>query len=125
MMRLILLLSICAVAACDAPPEPQPMNVGPLPRKICNEVSEGLSQLSKTSIFEYDAAGEATMPQEGWIPLPPDQKDQIAQLLAFHAACQAKNAPAEQKVVIKSETGHVLLDRIVETRPDLGSLVQD
>lgn len=124
-MRTMLIGLILLLAACDAPAPPTAMAAGPLPKQVCKKVSDGLTQMSATAMFEYNSAGEATMAEEVWLPMSPPQRDQLAQLLAFHAACQQENAPAEQKVVIRSETGRPLLDRVVETQADISSLIAE
>ena len=125
MIRPIALAFILFLAACDAGDLPEASHGGPLPKKICNEVNAGLAKLQSGAPFEYDAKGEATVEEQIWIPMPTAQRDQIAQMLAFHVACQSQNPAAEQKVTIRAETGRVLLDRIVETRPDIGALIEE
>jgi hypothetical protein len=58
------------------------------------------------------------MNEAAWLAASPTDRDQIGQLLAFHAACQVKAPPREQSVTIRSEFGRILTQRLVETNVD-------
>jgi hypothetical protein len=118
------ILSAAFLSACEPPPQPEAV-AGPLPKQICSKVAEGIKKLAETPMFEHNGPAQATLAEEIWLPMEAPQRDQIVQLLAFDAACKSASPPAEQQVTIRSETGRLLVERIVETRPDLGTLLQD
>jgi hypothetical protein len=109
--------------ACNPAPNPIPEQpAGPMPAKVCEEARQGLEALTGSGMFTYTAAGEATLDRETWLTMDQGQRDGLGQALAFHAACQAKEAPREQQYVIRDETGTSLAQQVVETTPDFGSL---
>ena len=112
------------LGACQPEPEAPPP-APPLPAAVCDKAREGLERLSKTGGFEYDENGEATIDQASWLALSHYDRDQLGQVLAFHAACGAKEPPREQTVTIRSEYGTVLTRRIVETSVDFSRFLKD
>jgi hypothetical protein len=117
-------LSALALPACEAE-QPAPPAPPPLPAKLCSQVREALDKLSGSGSFEYSADGQATIEEAVWLPMGGQQRDSVAQALAFHAACSAKEPPREQSITIKNEGGRVLTQRVVETSVDLGRVLQD
>ena len=112
------------LAGCQQQPEAPPP-AARLPAKVCDNARQGLERLSGTGTFEYKANGEATIDQATWLSLSPHDRDQLGQVLAFHAACGADEPPREQIVTIRSEYGMVLTRRVVETSADLSRILQD
>lgn len=109
--------------ACEPAPNPiaeQP--AGPLPAKMCEEARQGLEALTGSGMFTYTNSGEATLDRETWLKMDQGQRDGLGRGLAFHAACQAKEAPREQQYVIRDETGTPLAQQVVETTPDFRNL---
>ena len=97
----------------------------PLPEKVCNDARDGLEKIAGSGGLEYSDKGEATIGEDSWLRLPENAREQIAQLLAFHAACAAEQPPREQTIVIRSEFGRVLTQRVVETGADLSRLLEE
>ena len=122
LVALLLLLSACEVAGPPAEQRPQGVK---LPESVCKKFREGLETLKKQAGIDVDEKGEATVTELGWFGMNPAQRDQFAQLLAFNAACRSGQPSAEQRVLVRSETGVVLMDRIVETKVDMSELLGD
>jgi hypothetical protein len=121
--NLIAAAMLLPLAACEPAPNPiaeQP--AGPLPAKMCEEARQGLEALTGSGMFTYTDSGEATLDRETWLKMDQGQRDGLGRGLAFHAACQAKEAPREQQYVIRDETGTPLAQQVVETTPDFRNL---
>ena len=112
------------LAGCyEAPPTPK--TTARLPEEVCKQAREGLEKLSEGSPFELLKPGEAMMPDQAWLELVPEARNQLAQLIGYDAACRASEASAEQTVVIRSETGRLITQRVVPTSADLSTLLKD
>jgi hypothetical protein len=121
-------LILSALAGCGQQPSSEANDSAglmPLPEKVCNDARQGLEKIGKSGGLEYSDKGEATIGEDAWLRLPENAREQIAQLLAFHAACAAEQPPREQSVVIRSEFGRVLTQRVVETGADLSGLLEE
>ena len=110
------------LASCDfeqaAPPTPTQ-----LPDKMCQDAKTALDALRKAAAIEYNDQGEATIGQEVWLPMKPEQRDQLAVALAVNASCAAGQTSSDQRILIRGDSGMVLMDRIVSTTPNLMDLV--
>lgn len=119
--------ALMALGGCQEQPDPlaeMQKSVKP-PQQVCAQAQEALAKLSTEGGLEIDGKGGATMMEEAWLRLPGDGRDQVVKLLAFGAACRAPEATTEQRVVIRSEYGRVMLDQIVETTANLSELTQE
>ena len=110
-----------AVAACEVPAPPKKAATR-LPEEVCAEVKLGMDKLKESGIDQVKP-GEVTVMEQAWMELPPGQRDQMAQLIAFDAACRADEPSAEQTVIVRSELGRVMAQRIVTTSADLSDLM--
>ena len=117
-------LALGVIAACQQQPEPPPPPA-PLPAAVCEKAREALERISKTGAFEFNAQAEATIDQASWLALSHHDRDQLGQVLAFHAACAAPEPSREQTVIIRSEYGTVLTRRVVETSVDLSQILKE
>jgi hypothetical protein len=116
-------LSALALAACEeAPPTTGP--VARLPAQLCNQARDALEQVSGMGVFEYSKEGEATIEEAAWLPMGGNQRDALAQALAFHAACSAKEPSRERTIIIRNEGGRVLTQRVMETTIDISKLLE-
>ncbi|MBV8686339.1 MAG: hypothetical protein JOZ90_05110 [Alphaproteobacteria bacterium] len=93
----------------------------PLPAKVCAEVGKALAALGKGAA-EYNDKGEATVPTEAFLQMPPAQRDQLAKALAYHASCAAGATSEAQPVLIRGDDGSTLLRTTISTDVDLGDL---
>ena len=119
-MRSLPLLLV--LAACGPQPQPPEAKSQPLPPILCEKARDGLEKLRVKGAIDYDEAGTATIPQEAWMVMGTGGHSQLAQMLAFHAACADPDGPAERPIVIRNESGVVLMDRPVSTEVGLGTL---
>jgi hypothetical protein len=121
-----MLLSGLALAGCDAPQQPEsaPL-IGELPADLCAKVKASVARLVKSAVMESDGAGHATIDEGAWIAMGKSSQDRLAQGLALEAACNAKAAPATQMVTVRSDSGRVLVERIVEIAPDQGEIFEE
>lgn len=111
----LLLLLVGFVAACDAPATPylEEPPAGPPPAELCKAVKDGLDKLTATGAVIIDEKGEAMVEQQVWFAMGAGGQQRLAQLLGFKSAC---GAPAKEKeVVIRNETGIVMLRQVVDT----------
>lgn len=113
-------LAALALTACGEAEQPPPAVTERLPEKVCTEAKKALDELSRTGSFEYSADGQATIGEDAWLPMGGEQRDALAQALAFHTACAAAEPPREVSVTIRNEGGRTLTQRVVETAVDLG-----
>jgi hypothetical protein len=113
------------LAGCGEAEQPPPPIAARLPAQICDQSKEALDKLSGTGSFEYSADGQATIDEAVWLPMGGGQRDAIAQALAFHAACAAKEPPREVTVLIRNEGGRTLTERVVETAVDIGTALKE
>ena len=116
-------LSIAVSACSEAPPTPK--TTVRLPEEVCKQAREGLDKLAAGSGFEVVKAGEAVIAEQAWLDLPPDTRNQLAQLIGYDAACRASEASSEQTVVIRNEMGRVITERIVPTSADFSNLLKE
>lgn len=126
MKRAALLLAL--LAGCDRQPAgqlPDTRVMAPLPAKVCSQARDALAKLKGKPGIEISGPAEATVEDQIWLQLGAPGRDQLAQLLAYDAACASSNAPREQQVTIRSQFGTVLMQRIVETGVDLSQILDD
>lgn len=124
-MRLLLLLPILLAAGCEArKPDwaKQGASETALPPQVCARVRKGLEALSKGG-FDYTDKGEATLPADVWIAMPSQQRDQLANTLAYQASCAAGRTSDAQTIVVRGEDGGELLRRTISTTLDTGDLL--
>jgi hypothetical protein len=123
--RLVLAL-LLMLAACEGekPPSPTETNTGPPPPQLCAEVTKGLAALDDQSAMIHDDKGEATVPQDAWLTMTPDNHAELARTLAFAAACASGHQSDAQPVRIRNETGTTLLETTVSTKVDLRSMLK-
>ena len=119
-MRILPLLLV--LAACGPQPQPPEAKAQPLPPILCEQARDGLETLRAKGAIDYDQAGAATISQDAWITMRTGGHGQLAQMLAFHAACADPDGPAERPIVIRNESGVVLMESAVSTEVGLGSL---
>jgi hypothetical protein len=106
------------VAACDEPQQTRPASLmGGLPPQVCAQAKASLDRIASTRAFEYDATASATIEERVWLGLGEQGRNGVAQTLAVHGACNAKEPPATQQIMIRNEDGRTLADRIVEIAP--------
>ena len=117
------LLCLALVGCYEEPPAPK--TTLRLPEEVCKQAREGLEKLAEGSQFELIKPGEAMMPDQAWLELAPEARNQLAQLIGYDAACRASEPSAEQTVIIRSEVGRLITERIVSTSADLSKLLQD
>ena len=117
------LLCLALQGCYEAPPTPK--TTVRLPEEVCKQAREGLEKLAQGSAFELIKPGEAMIPDQAWLELSPDSRNQLAQLVGYDAACRASEPSAEQTVVIRSEMGRLITQRIVPTRADLSTLLKE
>jgi hypothetical protein len=125
MKKTFSILLLLALAACDsqyAAEEPK-APVARLPAEVCKQASEGLSALKESGGFTYAGAGEGALEEQAWLQMSEPQRDQLLQLLAYDAACTAKEPPADATATIRNETGRILSQRVVETSADLSKVL--
>jgi hypothetical protein len=126
MRRLLILpLLLAATAACEEKKPDwakQDSPGAPLPAQVCAQVRKGLDALAKGSL-DYNDKGEATLPVEAWVQMPPQQRDQLVTTLAYHASCAAGATSDAQTVVVRGDDGAELLRRTLSTRVDMGDLL--
>lgn len=115
---------LCLVlSACFEAPTAQ-RKAARLPDQVCKQARQAIEKLGEGA-FQLTKPGEAVMPDQAWLELPPEARDQLAQLIGYDAACRASEPSLEQTVVIRSEVGRVITERTVETNPDLSTLLKD
>lgn len=117
-------LAALALSACQQAEQPAPPAAARLPAQVCDQARQGLEEISRGGSFEFNSDGQATIEEAAWLPMGAGQRDALAQALAFHAACAAKEPPREQSITIKNEAGRVLTQRVVETSVDLTKILQ-
>lgn len=117
-------LASFAVGGCQEAQQPAPAATLRLPAQICNQARQSLEEISRSGSFEFTSDGQATLEEAVWLPMGGQQRDALAQALALHAACSAKEPPREQQVTIKNEGGRVLTQRVVETSVDITKALQ-
>jgi hypothetical protein len=123
---LILPLLLAATLACEAKKPDWAKQDAPgaaLPPQVCAQVRKALEGLSKGGA-DYTDKGEATLPAETWAQMPPQQRDQLATTLAYHASCEAGATTDGQTVVVRGDDGSELLRRTLSTRLDPGELLR-
>lgn len=124
-LRPVPLLLLLILAACgDAPPPPEAPLL-PVPPEACAKVKEALDTLQGQGALVYTDKGEATIDQQAWLAMGEAAREQFAKALGFHAACSQPTPTAEQTVIVRSETGTTLMQRIIETQTDIGQLLRE
>ena len=115
---------LCLVlSACFEAPTAQKKAMR-MPDQVCKQVRDAIEKLGDGA-FQLTKPGEAVMPDQAWLELQPEARDQLAQLIGYDAACHASEPSLEHTVVIRSEVGRVITERTVETSPDLSTLLKD
>ncbi|MDB5722812.1 MAG: hypothetical protein JWP15_3430 [Alphaproteobacteria bacterium] len=117
-----ILLILLAACKGEQAPNPAETNVGPPPPQICAQIAKAIDQIKNQSSIQYDDKGEATIEQEAWLAMTPDNHVDLARTLAFHAACKAGHQSDAQPVRIRNEIGTILLETTVPTKVDLRSI---
>jgi hypothetical protein len=114
------------LAACGSKPQAQPdAKAPPLPSQLCDQTRDGLEKLRVKGALDYDEGGAATIPQAAWMTMGSAEHGSLAQMLAFHAACAQPDGSAQRHVLIRNESGVVLMESDVSTKFGLGSLEED
>jgi hypothetical protein len=113
------------LAACDGAPPPPEAPLVPVPPEACAKVKEALDTLQGHGALVYTDKGEATIDQQAWLTMGERAREQFAQALGFHAACSHPTPTAEQNIIVRSETGATLMERIIETQTDIGQLLKE
>ena len=113
---------LLALAACGPQPQPPEAKSQPLPQILCEKARDGLEKMRAKGAIDYDQAGAATIPQDAWMAMGTGGHSQLAQLLAFHAACADPGGPPARPIVIRNESGVVLMESTVSTEVGLGAL---
>jgi hypothetical protein len=98
---------------------------GPPPPPLCAQFRKGLETLSTKGALDYQDDGSATVEERVWMAMGPEGRDKIAQMLAFHASCVAKEGSASQRISIRNQFGNVLTQRSMDTRMNTGSMFGD
>ncbi len=122
-----ILLAALLLWGCEGPADPLAGGriAAKLPEEVCSKTREAVAKLTETGGAEVDGKGSATMMEETWLRLSESEREQTAQLLGYDAACRAGQPTLEQNVVIRSEYGRVMVERVVETSPDWSSMVAE
>ena len=127
-MRLFILPSLLLAAACGSqspssnlPGDLDNIQVPAPPPQLCAKAADALKQLGAKGAIDYDDLGSATIPQDLWMAMG-DQHASFAQTLALHAACTHPDGKGERKVLIRNDSGVVLMEAMVPTNVGLGSL---
>jgi hypothetical protein len=113
------------LVACqgEAPPDLN-QTAGPPPAELCSEIAKSGKALRAQLTLDYDEKGEATIEQEAWTAMSPDDHNDFARTLAFIAACAAGKQSDAQPVRIRNESGRILLETTISTRVDLRSVLK-
>jgi hypothetical protein len=116
---------LLALAACkgETPPDAAQTNVGPVPPQLCAQVKKQLQGLSNQLAVQYNDKGEATVTQEAWMAMTPDNHADFAKTIAFVASCASGHQAEAQPVRIHNESGTMLLESTVSTKVDLRSVM--
>ena len=123
-----MLAALIVLAGCDALTEAQQAEKGPairLPKQVCDQAREGLDKLTESGGFVYAGGGEATLEEAAWLRLDGGARDQLMQLLAYDAACTAKEPPYEWTARVRNEVGRILEERVVETSADPSRILEE
>ncbi len=127
-MRLALLPALLLIAGCGSqspssslPGDLENVQVPAPPAKVCAQTAAALKQIGARGAIDYDDMGNATIPQDLWMAMG-DQHAGFAQTLALHAACVHPDGKGERKVLIRNDSGVVLMEAMVPTNVGLGSL---
>ena len=125
-MRKMAIVALAALAGCGQQPAgqmPDGKPFAPLPEKVCAQAKAGLAQLKGKVGIEISGPAEAIVEQGVWLGMGASGHDQLAQLLAYDAACAQATPPREQEIRIRNESGVVLMRRVVETGVDLSQFL--
>ena len=122
-MRCLSLMLI--LAACGPAPEQPVAEAPPVPKQICDQSRDGLEKMRAKGAIDFDDSGSATVPQDAWMAMGAVPHGQLAQMLAFHAACTNPDKAAERHIVIRNEAGVALMERDVPTSVGLNMLEEE
>jgi hypothetical protein len=124
LIRFLPLPLLSFLVACDpAPPPMQATGSDRLPPQFCKKVREGLEKSSGPGGAEFSETGEGTVMEAAWQTMDSSQRDALARALAYHAACARGGGASEQEVIIRSDSGNVLMRRTIDTRVDMGEMM--
>ena len=122
---LALLFSLSACFSDPADEMTAQTNSGPPPAELCQQFRVNLDALRDKGAIEYENDGTALVEERVWIGMGGDGRDKLGQMLAFHAACSAKQGMADQPVIIRNEMGIVVTRRKIDTRLNTMSLIAE
>lgn len=97
----------------------------PVPREICTQVGTGLAELKRKGGIEEDGKGEAVIVEQAWLQMSGEARAELARLIAFNLACGPVGPSAEQSVTFRSEYGRILSQQVVDTRVDIGRMLDN
>jgi hypothetical protein len=124
LIRLLPFPLLALLVACEPAPAPTgPAEGAPLPPELCRKVREGLAKNTSPGATEFTETGEATIAEAAWAAMSPPNRDQLARTIAFHAVCARGGGASEQEVVVRSDTGIVLMRRTIDTQLDMGEMM--
>jgi hypothetical protein len=111
----LILAAALALVACDPAPEIPSMalEASRPPEHVCASAANTLDELRNRFGLVYSDQGDATIQQDIWLQLQERGREELVNTLALYAACSAPQAVTEQAVLIRSEIGVVLAQRIV------------
>jgi hypothetical protein len=121
---ILLLLLVLGACQGESPPDFNQVAAGPPPAELCAEINKSRKDLDAQPGIEYTEKGEATVEEDAWIAMSPENHADLARSLAFIAACASGKQSEAQPVRIRNETGRTLLETTVPTRVDLRSMLK-
>ncbi len=87
------------------------------PEALCQQVTTALRELQNQGAVVSTTPGEMTIDSAAWLELGERRRDELGQTLALTKACASADAGLEQEVVIRGETGAVLLRKVYDLAP--------
>ena len=113
--RTAILLSASLLSACgfDETQAPTPA-AEPLPKEVCAQSKQAVERLEKSGGLVLNSPTDAVMMQQAWLELTPAARDALLTAMALAATC-AGEPRLEQEVTVHSDTGTLLVRRVVQT----------